>query len=295
MNRILFQVCTMNDTTIINKSDNRSKTRASKQHLSAKLYKVEDNTVFYTVTSSQGDRQYLVKILLLGLTGNKLRSLKAALNGDIKISCSCPAFLFQGYKFITWRAQTGIERETRSPDKTNPSKEGMACKHILVALNQMKSDYQSIYNLFKAQQPKGKDKPQPSDIKDNSKSDTPTEFDIKIVTDFKDACTKLYNDYDKFKKDGGDGSFADSDAFDGVDPSTMLKNLSKPVLKSLSGRFIGKLKTFDDIIKFIDQKKNGFNVLLDSETKSLIKKLNSTLSTTVESFINNIILNLMYS
>lgn len=286
----------MNDTTIINKSDNRSKVRAQKQHISAKLYKVEGNMVIYTVTSSQGDKQYMVKIMLLGLTGNKLKSLKSALNGDIKVSCSCPAFLFQGYKFITYHAGSGIERETRSPDKTNPERHGMACKHILVALNQMKSDYKAIYDMFKAQSPKGKDKPQPTDAKDNSKSDSPTETDLKIVTDFKDACTKLYNDYTTFKDDeNSEGSFTDSESFDGKDPSAMLKNLSKPVLKSLSGKFIGRLKSLQDILKIIDQKGNGFNILLDSETKSLIKKLNSSINTSYESLINNIILNLMYS
>lgn len=77
---------------IINKSDSRSKERAIRQSLSAKLYKVEDNNILYTVTSSKGDRNYIVTIKLLGLTGNKLRSLKGAINGDMKLSCSCPAF-----------------------------------------------------------------------------------------------------------------------------------------------------------------------------------------------------------
>lgn len=77
---------------IINKSDNRSKERAAKQRLNAKLYKVDGNKILYTVTSSQGNRQYIVTIQLLGLTGNKLRSLKGAINSDVKLSCSCPAF-----------------------------------------------------------------------------------------------------------------------------------------------------------------------------------------------------------
>ena len=94
---------------IINKSDNRSKERAAKQGLTAKLYKVEDNKILYTVTSSQGNRQYIVTIQLLGLTGNKLRSLKGAINGNVKLSCTCPAFLYQGYKYIMWKSQSGID------------------------------------------------------------------------------------------------------------------------------------------------------------------------------------------
>lgn len=285
----------MNDTAIINKSDKRSRDRAVNQHLKARLYKVEDNKVIYTVTSSQGDKQYLVTILLLGLTGNKLRSLKSALNNDIKVKCSCDAFLYQGYRYITYHANSGLDPENRPPDIRNPNREGMACKHIITALMQMKNDYKEIYAMVKEQVPKGKDKPQPSDIADNSKSDSPTELDIKIITDFKEACDKLYNDYQKYKRDGTDGDFSGSSFFDGTDPSAMLNNLSKSAMKSVGGKFIGKLKSLADIVNLIEQKKNGFNVLVDSDVKSLIKKFNSSLDEVTESLINNIILNLMCS
>lgn len=287
---------------IINKSDDRSKNRAAKQGLIAKLYKVEDSKVLYTVTSSQRNKQYIVTIQLLGLTGNKLRSLKGAISGDVRISCTCPAFLYHGYKYITWKSQSGIDREIRSPDKTNPNKEGMACKHILVALNQLKSDYSKIYQMFKAQVPKVKDNSQSTDIKDNSKSDTPTEIDIDIITDFKDACDKLYEDYIDFLSSDhlSSDKFTDSKFYDKVDPSKILANLSKPVAKSLSGRFIGKCKSLTDILKLIDQKKNGFNVMISSDVKALTSKLNSVVHSTeesyiFESFINDVILTLMCS
>ena len=287
----------MRPPDIQSKSDNRSKTKASQQGLRAKLYKVKDNRILYTVNSSEGDKQYIVTIQLLGLTGNKLSSLKSAMNSDVKVHCTCPGFLYQGYKFITWKANSGIERETRSPDVRNPNKVGMACKHILVALEQMKSDYNEIHDMFKAQLPKSSDKPQPSDIKDNSKSTEPTELDIKIVTDFKSACDKLYADYTKYLKSNPseDDTFTGSKFYDKKDPSLILKDLSKPVAKSLNGKFIGKLKSLEDILNLIDQKKNGFNVLLDSDTKALIKKLNSTIESKAEAFINDIILSLMYS
>lgn len=287
----------MRPPDIISRSDNRSKRRAERQHISARLYKVEDNKVIYTVDSSEHDKQYYVTIQLLGLTGNKLKSLKAAMNGDVRVHCTCPAFLYMGYKYITWKAQVGINKEDRSPDITNPEKKGMVCKHILVALEQMKGDYKAIYDKFKELAPKGGDKSTPSDIKDNNKSDEPTEFDIQIVTDFKAACDKLYKDYTDYKdsEPGEDGSFIDSEFYDGTDPSAMLANLSKPVAKSLSHKFIGKLKSLSDILKLIDQKKNGFNVLLDSDVKALIKKLNETIENTNEAFINDIILTLICS
>lgn len=287
----------MRPPDIKNKSDNRSKTRAERQNIHAKLYKVEDNKILYTVTSSEGDKQYKVTIQLLDLTGNKLISLKSALNGNLKISCTCPGFLYQGYKFISWKANVGIDKETRSPDKTNPNREGLACKHILVALDQMKSDFNAIHDMIKAQLPKGTDKPQHSDIKNNSKSDKPTELDIKIITDFKNACTKLYDEYSKYLKSdhGEDDSFVDSKFYSNNDPSSILNDLSKPVAKSLNGKFIGKLKSLEDILKLIDQKKNGFSVLLDSDTKALINKLNSTVQNENEAYINNIILSIMES
>ena len=285
----------MNSTSIINRSDNRSKSRAVSQPIHARLYKISGNIIEYTVTSSTGDKQYLVRILLLDLTGNKLKSLRSALNGNLKISCSCDAFLFQGFKFISYHANSGIDPENRAPNIRNPNREGMACKHIIAALMQMKKDYKDIYAKFKEQVPKGKDKPQPTDIKDNSKSDSPTDLDIKIITDFKTACDKLYKDYLQYQQDGTDGDFADSSFFDGTDPSAMLKNLSKPVAKSLTGKFIGRCKSLSDILTLIDLKKNGFNILLDSDVKSLTKKLNSTINEVTESLINNIILNLMCS
>lgn len=287
----------MRPQDIVNRSDNKSKFRAAKQNLPARLYKVEDNKIIYTVKSSKGDKQYLVTIQLLDLTGNKLKSLKSALNGNIRIKCTCDAFLYRGYKYITWKSNVGIDKETRAPDKTNPDRKGLACKHILVALEQMKSDYNKIYEMLKAQVPTGNNKPQPSDFKNNSNSNEPTELDIKIITDFKSACDKLYKDYTAYKLTGPtkDALFVDSKFYDKVDPSEILKDLSKPVAKSLSGKFIGKLSSLQNILSLIDQKKNGFNVLLSSDVKSLINKLNASISTKTESLINNIILTLINS
>lgn len=290
----------MRPIDIINKSDDKSKRRAEKQSITARLYKVEDNKILYTVNSAERDKQYTVTIQLLDLTGDKLKSLKSALNGNIKISCTCPAFLYQGYKYISYKKQFGINKETRPPDKTNPEQNGAACKHILVALEQMKSDYSEIYAKLKAQVPHGNSnvaKQQKLNIKDNNKSTEPTEYDITIVTDFKTACDKLYNSYQSYLKSNPSESdaFIDSKFYDGTDPSVMLQNLSKPVAKAITPKFIGKLKSLQDILKLIDLKKNGFNILLDSDIKGLIKKLNETISNKTEQLINDIIFNLMYS
>lgn len=282
----------MQSSDIIMRSDNRSKNRAQKQNITAKLYKVEDNKIIYTVTSSHHDKQYLVTFLLLGLTGNKLKSLQSALNSDLKISCSCDAFLFQGYKYITWKNNTGINKETRPPNKTNPAQKGMACKHILVALEQMKKDYKQIYELFKEQVKK--DKVTHSDIADNDNSNSVTDVDIQTLDAFKKACDKLYSDYTSYlKSDHGEVQFVDSDAYDKTDPSEILSRLSKPAQSYAKNKFVSKLTSLDNILKQIDQKKSSFNILLNSDISSLTRKFNSVIGSKTESLINNIILSLM--
>lgn len=292
----------MNFRDIIKRSDRRSKYRSVSQGLVAKLYRVQGNIIEYTVSSSTKTRQYLVRIQLTSLTGNILRSLKGAINSDIRISCSCSAFLYHGYKYISYKSQSGIDREIRPPDKTNPEKQGMACKHILVALNTLKSDYNKIYQMIKSQIPKGNDKQQQADIKNNRNSEIPTELDIEIVTNFKNACDKLYKDYTNFLNSDhlSVDKFTDSKFYDKTDPSKILADLSKPVSRSLSGKFIGKCKSLIDILKLIDQKKNGFNVMISSDVKALTNKLNSVVNSTDESYkfesiINNIILSLICS
>lgn len=283
----------MNDTDIKNKSDKKSIRRSAKQHLDPKLYKVVDNNILYTVSSSNHDKRYIVTIQLLELTSDKLASLSDALNGNIKISCTCPGFLYRGYKYISYKANAGIEREDRSPDKTNPQKKGMACKHILAVLDRLKSDYNSIYSLFKEStknDPKSSNKPS----KDNKNSDSVTEHDLEIIDEFNKACTNLYKSYTEYLNGDHSEEFTDSDLYNGVNPSEMLSGLSKPAAKLLSScSFVSKLNTIDNILNYIEQKKNGFNVLLRSDISSLTRKLNSLLNTKVESIINNIILNII--
>jgi len=283
----------MQPNDIYNKSDQRSKARADKQNLNAKLYKVDGNKIMYTVESSEHNKNYLVTIQLLDLKSDKLSSLSSALEGSIKISCTCPAFLYRGFKYISWKVNVGIEPENRAPNITNPDRKGLACKHILTVLDQLKSDYQSIYNKFKEQIPDSSSTA--NNIKDNNKSDGPTESDLLVIDEFKKACDKLYKDYIKFinSNPGDDATFVDSKYYDKTDPTKILLNLSKNASKYLNGRFIGKLKSLDTILSVIDSKKNGFNILLNSDISYIIRKLNSLLQTKTESLINNIILSLL--
>ena len=278
-------------SNIIKRSDNRSKSAANSQSISARLYKVENRTVFYTVTSGSGNKQYLVKIQLTDLDLSNLDSLEDALQGNIKIYCSCDAFLYHGYKYIAFKAKSGIEPETRAPKITNPNMQGMACKHILVALQQMKKDYNSIYELFIKQL---------SNSNNNRHSDNKsfTNNDLKVISEFKDACIELYNQYTKYIKDtklDDNISFQDSEYYVDVDPSTLLKELSVPASKLVKNLFIGKLTSLEKILQSIESKRNGFIILLTSDTKSITDKINRNIIQKTEAYINHLILELMLS
>jgi len=60
---------------------------------------------------------------------------RLALAGDVKVFCTCAAFKYWGFHFITTQldAVTG-KKENRKPKKRNPSLEGIVCKHLANAL-----------------------------------------------------------------------------------------------------------------------------------------------------------------
>ena len=51
--------------------------------------------------------------------------------GDLKVHCSCPDFLYKGFKYMATEMDYGIRKETRPPDIMNPNREGTVCKHTL--------------------------------------------------------------------------------------------------------------------------------------------------------------------
>jgi hypothetical protein len=57
--------------------------------------------------------------------------------GDLKVFCSCPDFLYKGFKYMATEMEYGIRKETRPPNITNKNREGTACKHTLGVLNQI--------------------------------------------------------------------------------------------------------------------------------------------------------------
>jgi hypothetical protein len=55
--------------------------------------------------------------------------------GDLKINCSCPDYLYKGFKYMATELDYGIRKEARPPDVMNPDREGTVCKHTLGVFN----------------------------------------------------------------------------------------------------------------------------------------------------------------
>lgn len=121
--------------TLIQRSDPRSKNRSRLLRLNYE--KGENNKVYYSVDS--GTRPGKKHIVVLSAPSLKEDSTedevkKVIKKEDIRVSCTCEAFLYLGYKYITYRKKAGIDPETRPPVKRNPAQEGMLCKHIIAVL-----------------------------------------------------------------------------------------------------------------------------------------------------------------
>lgn len=288
----------MNRETIKKKSDLKSLKRSKKISADLDEKRTKDNAVYYTVRSSQGDKQYRVIIQLLDLSSDKVNSFDDALEGNLRIFCSCPNFAYR-LKYVSDKAGVGLDKEIRPPNITNPERKGMACKHILAALEKMRdSDKDKIRSLFKNSAPK---KPQ-QDPKYNKDSEIPTEEDLTIIDNFKSACHNLYNDLTKYleseelrgNKKIDSQKFKSSQFFKGSDPSQLLLNLSKPAKVSVKkGKVINDLTSLDRIIHQMSIYGNGFNTVLDDDIKKLTNDINKTIAVKTESLINDIIFRLI--
>ena len=87
-------------------------------------------------------------------------------NSGLKLYCSCPAWLYWGFKFVGWRKGYGLEREYRVPRVRNPHQVSSVCKHMYLVLQLYPFWSKSLASKFKkwadskvekskAQSPKG--------------------------------------------------------------------------------------------------------------------------------------------
>lgn len=51
-------------------------------------------------------------------------------DGNIELNCTCPSFLYHGYRYLLDKHQSSIFPEKRPPVKQNPYQRGIVCKHL---------------------------------------------------------------------------------------------------------------------------------------------------------------------
>lgn len=50
--------------------------------------------------------------------------------GDLELNCTCPSFLYWGYRYILTQLDASIVPEDRPPNVRNPQLRGVVCKHL---------------------------------------------------------------------------------------------------------------------------------------------------------------------
>lgn len=71
--------------------------------------------------------------------------VRLALRGDVSIRCSCPAFKYWGYDYITTQLGSKLgDPENRYPHIRNPRLEGVLCKHAYATLKVLPLNWMKI-------------------------------------------------------------------------------------------------------------------------------------------------------
>lgn len=114
----------------------------------------EDYTAFYRVPSvtASPSTSYVVKIKLVEYPDIKdednltvREKVRLAISGDLQISCTCPAYLYFGYKYILTQLDTNeSDPENRFPKIKNPKLQGVMCKHCYMAMQAFPLTWTSI-------------------------------------------------------------------------------------------------------------------------------------------------------
>lgn len=100
-------------------------------------------------------KKYFVNIRLSDLPvvgklkGTDEEKLDLALSSDIKVNCTCPDFLYGGFKYIGTQLSYSTHRENRPPSVRNPDEEGTVCKHIGHILNNIDEFKPSMIDFMK--------------------------------------------------------------------------------------------------------------------------------------------------
>jgi len=116
-----------------------------KQLQRAKFDHFEDNTMVFSVPSSENNKNnivYDVRVQFVNWDeiGNDTDfnfNEKARLllwTSDIKLHCTDPSFLYWGYQYLLTAIDASIYPEERKPVVRNPQERGIVCKHARLVL-----------------------------------------------------------------------------------------------------------------------------------------------------------------
>lgn len=134
--------------------DTWTKNKSRKVRSANYLGITEDYTIFYRVPSVTANppTNYTVKVKLVEYPSiadddsmDVREKVRLAIAGDIKISCTCPAYLYYGYKYILTQLDTNhADDEHRFPKIKNPKLQGVMCKHCYIAMSTLPYNWSRI-------------------------------------------------------------------------------------------------------------------------------------------------------
>ena len=80
------------------------------------------------------------------LKGTDIDKLNLALQGEVRVDCTCPDYQFR-YRYVATQYDASIRTENRPTDITNPDYDGAICKHLhftLINIDQFKDEIQKL-------------------------------------------------------------------------------------------------------------------------------------------------------
>lgn len=111
---------------------------------------------FETNSQFTKGRKYYQYVKLLDINDIKdfgdLREIditRLVLSGNVAVFCSCPDFLYKGFKYMGYHMGYGLRRETRFPKIRNPNLKGTICKHLICVSQVFLANWLSIYKDLK--------------------------------------------------------------------------------------------------------------------------------------------------
>jgi len=116
-------------------------TRAKSKKTPGTSYKsiTGNKILFITPSHTDTGKHYIQTVILKDLptliekyktSVKPIDIVRKAMLGDILIDCTCPAWLYWGFKYKGTKYGYSAEKEIRPPKERNPGLKGSTCKHL---------------------------------------------------------------------------------------------------------------------------------------------------------------------